>query len=83
MDIFQSRIELKFPRRDFLADGREALLDLDKLAFLENAGTDKGAGMGDAATDIVGVETPVRGDGFPVRLEQVRGVLLKPTFPLS
>ena len=81
MNIFQSRIELEPPGRDFVANGREALLDFLKFPGLENARGDQRPGMSYAATDVMSVETPVRGDGFPVRLQQVRGVLLKPTFP--
>ena len=76
VDVFQPWLEDELPRRDLPADLAQTRFDAGAFFFRQQARRRESRRVGDGAVDVVGVQTPVKGNRLPVGAHlRVHGLL--------
>ena len=81
VDVLEGGLELEVAVFDFVLDLEKAFFDGGAFAGGEDAGFFEAFGVGDGAADVLGVEAPVKGDGFAEGLDELAGGLREAAFP--
>ena len=81
VDVLERLLEFEIAGLDLMTDFQQALFDRRLLVGRDDARFEQAFGLGDGAADVVGIETPVKGHGFAVALNELAGGLREAAFP--
>jgi hypothetical protein len=83
VNVFEVAAEFELARFDVFLNPKETAFDRAKFGLAQDPCIHQGAGMRDAAPDVVSKKLPVRADRFSIAFEQVGLLLFKTAFPHS
>ena len=83
VNIFEVAAEFKLARFDVLLNPKETVFDRSEFGLGQDSCAHQGAGMRDAATNVMSEKLPVSADRFSIAFEQVGLLLFKTAFPHS
>jgi hypothetical protein len=83
VNVFKVAAEFKLARFDVFLNGKETAFDRTKFGLAQDSCAHQGAGMRDAAPNVVSEKLPIGADRFSIAFEQVGLLLFKTAFPHS